>query len=1109
MKGFTKLIPAALAVFALASCTSDDLQLQVGDKAPQQDLEQGDLIITYDPLDNEKAGTRAFRQGDFSMSQPRPMVYGEGDIFKVYDPDMFKYEAYEFNYNGQGNAFFKKNNVTISDPQFVLFPGDKVMRGYYNSDNDKTYAEIEIPRVIEYGADSETFVDAEGTVVGYAYNLPQLGLANPLEGGKMGANKLRHLTAILKVDLKNVFSNATWLRITNQAGKVMSGTIAAVLDVSSEDARKAVKLDPSLNKPDLVTYPDMYVDLRNVPSPNSVIFIPILEGLTEADNIKLEFTAYTGDLDETPGSDWLALIEQGDAGWGAATTEQKWVNTGMEFPGVNFKHNNLYEGQYEFSFDNMSPNKITQLLDQYKETTLDINIDLTKDLAMDDNTIANPAGYEILVPTLTNDKDIAINLASTFASITNDATNTATKLVIANAPGADFTGTFTLNVADKLPAATALDIDVDLPNADVVLLGDFDNITNKNLNLIAANSVTIGSDEDGVAAGSTKITTAKLNLNKLGDDVLALTVAKSAEVTPLTALESGKNTADITINGTVTGNVKSVSEVENEINITGSVSGNVTFNPVTATQYAGWENNTTITGTGRVGGAVDLSKNLLGTLTIDAIPTDNGTADPIVGGNVTTGGKVIVNLTPNPDATAPYTSGEGVAIAGTLTMTGGTKELKLIQGYINTIEVDVNNAGSWENKFINITLNDANEGFAAFATLTETNGFAKYTESVWNGEYPTNINYFRTNVTAAPTEKSLYRVNGANGMFTATQLAWFAEHAMSTFVHLQNDIDMKSKTFKGLMAPSMAVTFEGKAKVDATDNTSHKISNLKLYNAEVHNAVGDTHTTAAPMGLFNTATSALTVEYLTLENVEAQTDLMPYGTTLAVPTGFTTHTGNVVVGVGALVGNASAKVTAKYVDVTLKNQKFGYTETEGEFINVGGLIGYANAGADIQNTNVSGAPISGYRQLGGLIGTAATAGMSYDFTACTTNVTFNQEIANNNTMDCKYASIGGFIGKCEAKPNVTLVGAANSTAAIDDTQNAYWGKMYVSSTTTSDGRFYNFERKQNFLGFSGRVPTDADYGFGIVKINSVVQDVPATVPNEGTANSLYIFNTEH
>lgn len=1169
MKRFFKFIPAALAVIALASCSNDDLL--IGEKAPEQNLAQGDLIITYDPLDNE-ATTRGYRQGDFGSELPdgsiqnRPLIYKNGDVFKVYDPDMFKYEKYQFN----NTAFFKTNTVTITDPQFVLYPGDKVLRGYYDSEDNCTYAEIDIPRVVVYDAQSEAFVDEANTVTGYAYNLPMLGIANPLGNGKMGANKMRHMTAILKIDLENVFGNAMWLRLTNAAGKVMSGTIAAKLDVSSEAARKEVILDASLNKPDLKVYPDMYIDLRQVPSPKSVIFIPILDGLTEADNIKLEYTAFPGDLDETAGSDWDNLLEQGDAGWAAATTEKKWVDTGMEFPGINFRRNNLYEGSNVFKFENMSPNKITTLLNQYKETTQNIAVNLTKDLAMDNNTTAKD-GFEILLPTLTNNKDIAITLGSSFATITNDAGNPATKLVIANAEGADFTGKFTLNVADKLPAATALDIEVNLPNADVVLLGDFDNISAKNLTLIAAKSVTIGAAD--AAAGTTKITEGKLTLRALGDDVKAFTIEKSAVVEATSNyVAAGEKTAAITINGALTGaivgsvsadavantitvgegatinvttavpaidakdanttvtvngelngsgvkvgkantnvtvgatgNIKwdgiiTTSEVNNTININGPVKGNVRFNPTISTQYASNKCDVTISGIGRVNGDVILGKNLLGTLKIDAVPTS--ATNEIVTGNVTTGGYVTVNLTADPSAA--YKSGEGVAIAKTLRMTGATKELKLIQGYVNEIKVDVNNAGAWENKFIKITLNNANQGTAAFAKLTESTGFAKYTESVWDGKYPTNNDYKVTNAGAPiSAEKSLYPAASANAMFTATQLAYYAGNALATNIDLYNDLDMKSLTFKGMQSPSAAVTFNGKKLADAADNSKHKISNLKLYNEEVHTTPGDNHTTALPLGLFNLAEQALTVNYLELANVEAQTALMPKNVDA-----FTTCTDTKIVGVGALVGTATAKVTAKYVTVGLKNQNFGYTGSAA-FIHVGGLIGYASDGAEIENTSVSGAPISGYRALGGLIGKATTLGKEYKFIATTTNVTFNMTTRNNNTMDCWFASIGGFIGMCTAKPDVTLVGTANSAADPGYATNTYKGKMYVSSTSTSDGRFYDFTSKQNFLGFSGRVPSDADYGFGTVKINGVAQNVPAAVPAAGNANSLYIFNTEH
>jgi len=114
-------------------------------------------------------------------------------------------------------------------------------------------------------------------------------------------------------------------------------------------------------------------------------------------------------------------------------------------------------------------------------------------------------------------------------------------------------------------------------------------------------------------------------------------------------------------------------------------------------------------------------------------------------------------------------------------------------------------------------------------------------------------------------------------------------------------------------------------------------------------------------------------------------------------------------------------------------------------------------------------------------------------------------------MDSWFGAIGGFIGTCTAKPNVTLVGSDNKAKAIDDTQNPYWGKMYVSSTSTADGRFFNLTRHQNFLGFSGRASGDTDFGFGTVTINGSAWTVPAVVPYETTpvGNVLYHFTTEH
>ena len=68
MKGILKFFPAALAVFALASCSENDM---LGEKfATQQGQDLGDLIVTVDPLDNESVVTRSYRTGDWQDELP-------------------------------------------------------------------------------------------------------------------------------------------------------------------------------------------------------------------------------------------------------------------------------------------------------------------------------------------------------------------------------------------------------------------------------------------------------------------------------------------------------------------------------------------------------------------------------------------------------------------------------------------------------------------------------------------------------------------------------------------------------------------------------------------------------------------------------------------------------------------------------------------------------------------------------------------------------------------------------------------------------------------------------------------------------------------------------
>ena len=400
---------------------------------------------------------------------------------------------------------------------------------------------------------------------------------------------------------------------------------------------------------------------------------------------------------------------------------------------------------------------------------------------------------------------------------------------------------------------------------------------------------------------------------------------------------------------------------------------------------------------------------------------------------------------------------EGEAITGTLEMTGAAKTLTLKQGYIDEIEVNVSNAGSWEDKYINVVLNDAKEGLAAFLALTQTEGDAYFTESVWDGEYATNAKY----------KNQFAQVDGAGRfVYTATQLArtW----AYSSDAKLANNIDLKSNAFKGIekggnfegiKVPELGVK-EGKLKFPT-------IKNLKLEEGK--------------NGLFTNITSAATISNFTID-----------GVTTALPTDAASEN------IGAIAGTASAAVTIE--NVTVKNINIAGA-TGKALSNVGGLIGQAKAPIDVTDATVAGT-IDGYKSLGGFVGTTNKVST---FDGCDASaIAFNQTFNSPTAMDIDYATIGGFIGNVTDAVAVTVTeGVAPATINYDKP-----AKMYVSDTSSETGNFYTYEARQNFIGFSGNDNSTAtiapsvingtkycaDADFGTSKAEGDDGDVHGTTP---------------
>ena len=186
MKKIFKFIPAALAVFAMASCSNDML---LGENAQQQQdvANKGDLRMSWDAFDNEASGTRAMRDNNFGS-----LTFEDGDRVNVYSDDLYKTDWYTFD----TDAFYydSEGEKMVDNPKFGVMPGENVQKAYIDRETRTTRIDMEIPKVIYYDAASEAKIGDKNM---YACNLPAFGYASLNAEGYVEVKNLRYMTAIL------------------------------------------------------------------------------------------------------------------------------------------------------------------------------------------------------------------------------------------------------------------------------------------------------------------------------------------------------------------------------------------------------------------------------------------------------------------------------------------------------------------------------------------------------------------------------------------------------------------------------------------------------------------------------------------------------------------------------------------------------------------------------------------------------------------------------------------------------------------------------------------------------------------------------------------------
>ncbi len=1031
-----KLFPAALAVFALASCSTDEIEST--QPAEQNIATKGDLRITFDPLEGDVTGLNVTRaMSDRNFGGP---LFEDDDMIFVYDDKMHSTDPYAFNADPDKMAFyfapqFENDEPLITGegdnvPSFGVYAGIVERTGDdFNSvakypkgwvartlEGTPTCVDIEIPHVLKYKQDGNT----------YGFEMPAFGAAS-FNGGSdpyIRLDNFRYLTALLRVKLTNAFGNATFLRLSNARGKALSGKLTAKLWTGEK--RKESKLE--VVDPEYEFFDELYIDLSEVPSTTSFIYIPVVAGLDgDTDDIRLEYTGKRNISD--------VESELDDDGNPIAWE----IVPGMQFPGIEFEANHAYAGTYGFELEEMSPKRVSDMLANYQASPSNISMNITKSFTIDpaDANIDNV----IYLPNFDKeDMVVNITLGEEFATWAN--TSGAT-LVFTDADSEDpFTGKIVLNIAEEATAAGGATVDaggikVDVAEGSVVLAGNFSEVGNgKWLSLQGGKFAYGDGTTPTVGVDGTKMT---LYTTKIG--VQSFTVADKAEMKAANDLDFTTGDAETTaviVDGKLDIGTNAIIGDEATATITVGATGELVGSILTLAGGEGYDkdNMATVTVNGKmtgsiydtldaffvnvnvagyVDGGIYLRNAVKGALTLTTTPA--AATEKVVSGDVVAKGNVEITL-----------GAEGEAIAGTLTMLGAAKGIKLVQGLVNAIYVDVNNAGDWEDRYVTLTLNDANEGVAAIKSLkvnTAEKNDVRYTESVWDGNLITNPDYVQKYTKyenkrakeeaflAAPFEGKT-----DNAIITASQLATMG--AGLSNLRLLNDIDLAGAG-KGKGKWKSITTLKGSFKA-----FGHKIKNMNLNNDNAY-------------GLFlNTENATVSVEDLTLENVTLDA-----------------KSGNVD-GLGSVVATSIGTLTVKNVTVTGIN----FQNTGKKLQYIGGMIGLSTKPVEMDNVKVSGS-IDGFAPLGGFIG-----GANDNVTIAkgdATGIAFKQTYDSGLAMDITYAQVGGFIGKVGTGKNVTITdGTAPSAINYDKLE-----KMYTSNTTVGTGKFYKYDAKQRFIGFSG------------------------------------------
>ena len=537
MKGIIKLFPAALAVFALASCSNEDF---FGSENASGKLQ---LEATVEAPNSDDGTTRA---AFLFTANGNSSLWQSGDEFRVYDAALQKYD----NFVCDGSVIAVDGEPVVAEHSKAIFPGNQVYYAGYDKDNDDVIAIMDVPDDIEFGGLDKA---ADGTAY-YASDMPMWGDVTDATSSN------------LKVELKTLsaFTDITVYQKSVKYIRVLAAANAATVDASP--------VGTGVGAPTLATATIQQIidnDILDAKTPLAGYFEAQLKtgGVLKAnrDNpvVKNSYKSYvTVDLSQNAadeahiyipiiaGVKYTNLIIQTSAD---GTT---W-NTLKAYKGATFERNgalrkDLVRGKAPIAAEVSSLKDLNDKLATIASTTeyqgRTVNITATGDIK------TTQALAKLTIPTMTADQIVNFNFPI------DDTDNPLT------ITGGTADHTMTINLNQGISGNTAVNINT---AGKLVLTGSITSSRSdeyKKLNVTAAQELTLGSSEDFKSftsnmdivssASPLVIDAAEGTIDNVALSGTATLKVESGTVTTVNSASSGKITIDggkvTTINKTAT-----------------------------------------------------------------------------------------------------------------------------------------------------------------------------------------------------------------------------------------------------------------------------------------------------------------------------------------------------------------------------------------------------------------------------------------------------------------------------------------------------------------------------------------------------------------------------